>query len=71
MVRGSGRVPFSEACSGGALEPLFGAGAADDVLTLAEAKSCTVRSMLRPELLETGIECLDLVDHSGVAPLGQ
>jgi hypothetical protein len=57
--------------SGGALEPLFGACATDDVLTLAEAESCTFRSMLLPESLEADIECLDLVDHCGVTPLGQ
>jgi hypothetical protein len=72
MVRGSGRVPCPEEFrSGGALEPLLGPGAANDVVALPEPEAGTLGTVLLPERLEPFVDRLDLVDHSGIAPLGQ
>src|SRR5207342_3503700 len=53
----------------GALEPLFGPGSPDDLVTLAESDARTLRSDLRPELVELCVERLDLLDHRRIASL--
>ena len=57
--------------SGGALEALFGARAADDVLTLAEAQAGFLDTKRLPQLLQTLVELLDLGLYAQVEPLGQ
>ena len=52
----------------GALEALFGAGAADDVLALAEAEPRLLHAECLPELLEAGVELGDLFFHGRVEP---
>jgi hypothetical protein len=64
--------PFS--CLGvlrGALEALFGAGAADDLLALAEAKAGLLDAERLPERLETLVELLELCLHGRVETLGE
>ncbi len=54
-----------------ALEALFGACAADDLLALAEAKAGLLGTKRLPELLQTGVEILDLALNGRVETLGE
>jgi hypothetical protein len=64
--------PFS--CFGalrGALEALFRAGAANDLLALAEAKTCLLDPKRLPEGLQAIVELLDLALYGRVEALGK
>jgi len=55
----------------GALEPLFRAGAAHDLFTLAGPQAGLLHAKCLPELLEANVESLDLVLDGRVEPLGE
>ena len=57
--------------SGGALEALFGSRPADDLLALAEAEAGLLHAEGLPELLEAGVDVLDLVLHRRIEPVGE
>ncbi len=54
-----------------ALEALFGAGATDDLLALAEAQAGLLDTERLPEGLETLVEILDLALYGRVETLGE
>ena len=54
-----------------ALEALFGACAADDLLALAEAKAGLLGTERLPELLQAGVEFLDLALDGRIETLGE
>ena len=56
---------------GGALQPLFVAGALDDVVTLAEADACSLDSVLFPQLRDLVLELRVLVGESRVVLLAE
>ena len=56
---------------GGALEPLFGARATNDLLALAEAKAGLLAAERLPELLQACVELLDLALDGRVETLGK
>jgi hypothetical protein len=56
---------------GGALQPLFVAGALDDLVTLTEADACTLDSMLFPETRDLLFEARVLGGESGIVVLAQ
>ncbi len=55
----------------GALEPLFGAGPANDLFALAEPEAGLLQTEGLPEVLEACVELLDLGLDGGVEPLGE
>lgn len=57
------------AALGGALETLFGASPAHDVVTLAKAKACLLEPQGLPELGEPGVHVLDLGLGGEVEPI--
>jgi hypothetical protein len=54
-----------------ALETLFGAGAAHDLLALPEAESCLLGAKHLPQLLQARVEIPDLVLYGRVEALGE
>jgi hypothetical protein len=54
-----------------ALEALFGACAADDLLAFAEAKAGLLGAKRLPEHLQAGVEILDLALNGRVEALGE
>ena len=56
---------------GGALQPLFVAGALDDLVTLAEADSCTLDAVLFPESRDLVLEVRVLRGQSRIVLLAQ
>lgn len=67
-MRGTG-VLLLESLLRGALEPLFRACAADDLLTLPEAEAGLLHPKSLPQLLQAIVELLDLVLHRVVEAL--
>ena len=63
--------PFSCLALRGALEALFRAGTANDLLALAEAEAGLLRPKCLPQLLQTRVEILDLPLYGRVETLGQ
>lgn len=63
--------PFS--CFGlrGALEALFRARATDDLLALAEAKTCLLDAKRLPELLQACVDVLELCLYRRVEAVGE
>jgi hypothetical protein len=68
-MRGTDVLLLDSALLRGALEALFRAGAAHDLLPLAEAEAGLLHAECLPELLEAIVELLDLVLHRVVEPL--
>ena len=56
---------------GGALQPLFVAGALDDLVTLAEADACTLDSVLFPETRDLVFEARVLGGESRIVVLAE
>jgi hypothetical protein len=56
---------------GGALQPLFVAGALDDLVTLSEADTCTLDSVLFPETRDLVFEARVLGGESRIVLLAQ
>jgi hypothetical protein len=57
--------------SGGAVEALFGAGALDDLVALAEAQPRTRGALLVPEARDPGFELRVLSGERGIVALGE
>ena len=55
----------------GALQPLFVAGALDDVVTLAEADACSLDSVLFPQLRDLVLEARVLGRESRIVLLAE
>lgn len=55
----------------GALEALFGAGTADDLVPLPEPDASALGTMLVPEPLQALVDLLDLADHGLSATSGK
>src|SRR5438105_15948729 len=55
----------------GALQPLFVAGALDDLVTLAEADACSLDSVLFPQLRDLVLELRVLVGESRIVLLAE
>ena len=56
---------------GCALQPLFVAGALDDLVTLAEADACSLDSVLFPQLRDLVLELRVLIGESRVVLLAE
>jgi len=54
-----------------ALEALFGASAADDLLALTEAEASLLLAKRLPQLLQMCVQLLDLALDTGVESLGE
>ena len=63
--------PFSCLALRGALETLFRAGTANDLLALAEAEAGLLRAKCLPQLLQPRVEILDLPLYGRVQTLGE
>jgi hypothetical protein len=57
--------------SGRTLDPLFGAGALEDVVAIAEADRGTYEALLLPQPLDLFLELVELGGRFGVVTLGE
>jgi hypothetical protein len=62
---------LEEGVLGGALQPLFVAGALDDLVTLAEADTCSLDAVLFPQPRDLVLELRVLVGESRIVLLAE